>query len=60
MDTGQVCGIINNDPAVQKVVNAYFNSKFSYKPWHGTFMRSVSGHTHHFHVRVKKPNGLCN
>lgn len=60
VDTGQVCGIINNDTAVQKVVNAYFNSKFSYKPWHGTFMRSVSGHTHHFHVRVKKPNGLCN
>ena len=60
VDTGQVCGIINNDPAVQKVVNAYFTSKFSYKPWHGTFMRSVSGHTHHFHVRVKKPNGSCN
>lgn len=60
VDTGQVCGIINNDTAVQKVVNAYFKSKFSYKPWHGTFMRSVSGHTHHFHVRVKKPNGSCN
>jgi len=60
VDTGQVCGIINNDPAVQKVINAYFKSKFSYKPWHGTFMRSVSGHTHHFHVRVKKPNGSCN
>jgi hypothetical protein len=60
VDTGQVCGIINNDPAIQKVVNAYFNSKFTYKPWHNTFMRSVSGHTKHFHVRVKKPNGNCN
>ena len=60
VDTGQVCGIINNDPAVQTVVNAYFNAKFSFKPWHGTFMRSVSGHTGHFHVRVKRPNGLCN
>jgi hypothetical protein len=60
VDTGQVCGIINNDTAVQKSVNAYFSGKFSYKPWHGTFMRSVSGHTHHFHVRVKKPDGTCN
>lgn len=60
VDTGQVCGIINNDPAIQKVVNAYFSSKFSYKPWHNTFMRSVSGHTGHFHVRVKKPDGTCN
>jgi len=60
VDTGQVCGIIFNDTAVQKVVNAYFKSKFKYKPWHGTFMRSVGSHTHHFHVRVMKPNGVCN
>ena len=60
VDTGQVCGIINNDTAVQKAVNAYFTSKFSYKPWHSTFMCSVSGHTHHFHVRVKKPDGTSN
>ena len=60
VDTGQVCGIINNDTAVQKVVNAYFKSKFKFNPWFGTFMRTVSGHTHHFHVRVKKPNGSCN
>ena len=60
IDTGQACGIINNDTAIQAVVNAYFKTKFSYKPWHGTFMRSVSGHTHHFHVRVKKPDGTCN
>ena len=60
VDTGVACGIINNDTAVQAEVNAYFNSKFSYEPWHGTFMRSVSGHTHHFHVRVMKPDGKCN
>ncbi len=59
VDTGQACGIINNDTAVQAVVNAYFESKFSYQPWHGTFMRSVEGHTHHFHIRVKKPDGTC-
>ncbi len=60
VDTGVVCGILNNDTAVQAEVNAYFQSKFSYEPWKGKFMRSVSGHTHHFHVRVKKPNGQCN
>jgi hypothetical protein len=60
VDTGMACGIINNDPAVQAVVNAYFNQTQSYDPWKGQFMRSVSGHTHHFHVRVKKPNGQCN
>ncbi len=60
VDTGMACGIINNDPAVQAVVNAYFNQTQSYEPWHGQFMRSVSGHTHHFHVRVKMPNGQCN
>ncbi len=60
VDTGMTCGIINNDPAVQAVVNDYFNQTQSYTPWHGQFMRSVSGHTHHFHVRVKMPNGQCN
>lgn len=60
VDTGEVCGIIFNDDAVQNVINPYFASKFSYAPWNGQFMRTVSGHTHHFHVRVKKPNGLCN
>ena len=59
VDTGEACGIINNDPDVQAVVNAYFESKFSYTPWHSTFMRSVDGHTHHFHIRVKKPDGTC-
>lgn len=60
VDTGKVCGILNNNTAVQKVVNTYFASKYSYTPWRGTFMRSVSGHTHHFHIRVKKPDGTCN
>ena len=60
VDTGQVCGILNNDVDVQNDVNAYFASKFSYEPWNGKFMRTVSGHTSHFHVRVKKPDGTCN
>ena len=60
VDTGKVCGIIFNDVVVQKQINAYFKSKYTYKPWFGTFMRSVSGHNSHFHVRVKKPDGKCN
>ncbi len=60
IDTGQACGIINNNTAAQAVVNAYFTAKYSYEPWHGTFMRSLAGHTGHFHVRVKKPDGSCN
>lgn len=60
VDTGEVCGIIFNDTAVQNVVNPYFESLFSYNPWYGTFMRTVSGHEGHFHVRVKKPDGSCN
>ena len=60
VDTGVACGILNNDTAIQAVVNAYFDSTQTYEPWHGQFMRSVDGHIHHFHVRVKKPDGLCN
>lgn len=60
IDTGVACGIINNDTAVHQTVNAYFAEQTSYAPWHGQFMRSVSGHTEHFHVRVKKPDGTCN
>ncbi len=60
IDTGEICGILFNDTVVQGEVNAYFASKFSYEPWKGTFMRSVSGHVSHFHVRVKKPDGSCN
>ena len=60
VDTGEVCGIIFNDAAVQAIVNPYFESLYSYEPWRGTFMRTVSGHTGHFHVRVKKPDGTCN
>lgn len=60
IDTGEACGILFNDTGVQAVVNAYFNAKYTYKPWGSKFMRSVTGHTTHFHVRVKKPNGSCN
>lgn len=60
IDTGEACGILFNDTGVQAVVNAYFSAKHKYKPWGSNFMRTVSGHTTHFHMRVKKPNGLCN
>jgi hypothetical protein len=61
VDTGEVCGIINdNDDGVLDQVNGYFDANLSYEPWHGTFMRSIGGHTQHFHVRVKKPDGTCN
>lgn len=60
IDTGEACGILFNDTGVQAVVNAYFASKVSYKPWGSKFMRSVTGHNTHFHVRVKKPDGSCN
>ncbi len=60
VDTGKVCGILNNDEDVQPIINAYFASKFSHQPWKGKFMRTVSGHTGHFHVRVMKPDGSCN
>jgi hypothetical protein len=60
VDTGVACGILNNDTGVQAVVNSYFASKWTYAPWNGQFMRSVSGHDSHFHVRVKKPDGSCN
>jgi hypothetical protein len=60
VDTGVVCGILNNDTAVHDEVNAYFAQKTDYAPWKGPFMRSVDGHVTHFHVRVKKPDGTCN
>ncbi len=60
VDTGKVCGILNNDEDVQPIINAYFASKYSYAPWKGKFMRTVVGHTGHFHVRVMKPDGSCN
>ena len=60
IDTGVVCGILFNDTGVQGVVNPYFESSYSYEPWRGQFMRTVTGHTNHFHVRVMKPDGTCN
>lgn len=60
IDTGEACGILFNDTGVQAVVNAYFSAKHAYKPWGSKFMRSVTGHNTHFHVRVKKPDGACN
>lgn len=60
IDTGEVCGILYNDPRVQRSANQYFRSKHNFRPWGGTFMRSVTGHDHHFHIRVRKPNGACN
>lgn len=64
VDTGSVCGILFNDTAVQSEVNDYFFESYSYEPWDpsgaGRFMRTVSGHTGHFHVRVFKPDGTCN
>jgi hypothetical protein len=60
VDTGVACGILNNDTAVQQTVNDYFAQHTNYAPWKGQFMRSVTGHTAHFHVRVKKSDGTCN
>lgn len=60
VETGEACGIINNNEPVQGIINPTFESMFTYEPWHGTFMRTVTGHTHHFHIRVKKPDGMCN
>lgn len=60
VDTGVVCGILFNDTAVQGVINPYFAESYSYAPWNGGFMRTVSGHTNHFHVRVMKSDGSCN
>jgi hypothetical protein len=64
VDTGSVCGILFNDTAVQAEVNPYFFSNYAYEPWDpsgaGRFMRTVSGHTGHFHVRVFQPDGTCN
>ena len=63
IDTGETCGIIFNDNAVQDVVNAYFVSTYDYPTWHGgaahTYMRTVAGHLTHFHLRVKRPDGTC-
>lgn len=63
MDTGEVCGIIFNDGDVQDAVNPRFRAEHEYRTWHGgperTFMRTVAGHTRHFHVRVKRPDGRC-
>lgn len=62
-DTGEVCGIIFDDPDVQALVNPYFVERHDYRTWHGgaerRFMRTVGGHTRHFHVRVKRPDGTC-
>lgn len=60
VDTGVACGILNNDSAVHQTVNDYFAQKTNYAPWKSQFMRSVTGHVEHFHVRVKKPDGTCN
>lgn len=60
VDTGKVCGILNNNTNAQAVVNPYFESTYSYRPWRDQFMRTVTGHTGHFHVRVMKPDGTCN
>ncbi len=60
IDTGVACGIVNNDELVHAEVNAYFAQQASYTPWFGQFMRPVTGHDTHFHVRVQKPDGTCN
>ncbi|MCC6527962.1 MAG: hypothetical protein IT373_35275 [Polyangiaceae bacterium] len=61
VDTGEVCGIINdNTSEVLGQVNGYFDQNHAYEPWHQTFMRNIGGHTQHFHVRVKQPDGTCN
>jgi len=60
VDTLQSCGVINNNTVAQAEVNPYFESRCSYEPWHYTYMRSVSGHTGHFHIRVMPPDGSCN
>lgn len=60
VDTGEACGILFNDERVQDAINPYFAANHGYAPWNGGFMRTVSGHTQHFHVRVKKPDGTCN
>jgi hypothetical protein len=60
VDTGEACGILFNDTDVQAVVNEYFSANHAYAPWNGQFMRTVDGHTGHFHIRVKKPDGTCN
>ena len=60
IDTGEVCGIINNNADAQEVINPYFAMNHGYDPWNGGFMRSVDGHEFHFHVRVKKPDESCN
>jgi hypothetical protein len=54
------CGIIFNDVPVQDAVNPYFYQLCAYAPWNGEYMRSYTGHEDHFHIRVKKPDGLCN
>jgi hypothetical protein len=61
INTGAMCGIIFNDPAVQSVVNAYFVENTDYSPSNPNgFMYSYTGHANHFHIRVKKPDGSCN
>ncbi|MCA9660138.1 MAG: hypothetical protein KC486_17470 [Myxococcales bacterium] len=60
VDTGEVCGILFNDAKVQAAVNPYFEATQGYGPWKQAFMRSVTGHEVHFHIRVKKPDGTCN
>lgn len=60
IDTGEVCGILFLDTKVQAAVNPYFEAHHRYEPWKQLFMRPVDGHDHHFHIRVKKPDGTCN
>jgi len=60
IDTGEVCGILFMDTKVQAHANAYFDAHHDYEPWKQLLMRTVDGHDHHFHVRVKKPDGTCN
>ncbi len=59
-NTGEACGILNNDEPVQGWINPYFDEHHDYEPWFGQYMRSVQGHDGHFHVRVKKPELSCN
>lgn len=63
IDTGAACGIIFQGTQIHDEVNAYFNSRFSYEPWRGQFMRwsaGIGGHATWFHIRVKDSSGTCN
>jgi hypothetical protein len=51
--------VLAADVPVQDAVNPYFHQLCEYHPWNGEYMRWYTGHEDHFHIRVKKPDGLC-